>query len=174
MDEIKIAIGSGKLVGFTAPKYGTSSSVWWWSPTYYYDMARHVDILCAMTYDSNPSSGAAYQAWMTRQVTDVLESVSGEYWPDGSHPAPENGVMVFVGLPAFPANANHNPSYENILYGAQGLDAAITALNQANDPSQQYFQGAAVFLHADGSGNDGYASWATDWWWFGRFWLGAW
>jgi hypothetical protein len=81
---------------------------------------------------------------------------------------------VFIGLPAFPPNANHNPAYENIEYGAQGLDAAVTALINANDPAQGYFQGAGVFLHSDGSGSDGYASWNTDWWWFGRYWLAAW
>jgi hypothetical protein len=174
MDDIKAAVGSDKLVGFTPPKYGTGGSVWYWSPTYYYYMARHVDILCAMTYDGNPSSGAAYQAWMTAQATAIMQAVSGEYWPDGSHPAPGNGVMVFVGLPAFPGNANHNPAYENIKFGAQGLDAAITALANASDPAQACFQGAAVYLHTDGSGSDGYASWSTDWWWFGRYWLAAW
>jgi hypothetical protein len=174
MDEIKATIGPGKLVGFTPPKYGTNGSVWFWSPTYYYYMARHVDILCAMTYDDRVSSGAAYQTWLTSQTTDILSAVSGEYWTDGSHPAPANGVMVFIGLPAFPQNPNHDPRYENISYGAQGLDAAISALSDAGDAAQRYFQGAAVFLHADGSGNDGYASWSTDWWWFGRYWLGAW
>ena len=174
MDEIKAAIGTNKLVGFTPPKYATNNSVWFWSPTYYYYMARHVDILCAMTYDNASPSGSAYQAWMTSQATEILQAVSGEYWPDGSHPPPGNGVMVFIGLPAFPPNANHNPAYENIEFGAQGLDTAITSLNNAGDPSQGHFQGAAVFLHTDGSGADGYASWATDWWWFGRYWLAAW
>jgi len=174
MDEIKAGIGPGKLVAFTPPKYSTNGGASFWSPTYYYYMARHVDLLCAMTYDSVSSSGAAYQAWMTSQVTDILRAVSGEYWPDGSHPPPANGVMTFIGLPAFPANAYHNPSYENIVFGAQGLDAAMTALITEGDPSQVYFQGAAVYLHGDGSGSDGYASWATDWWWFGRYWLRAW
>jgi hypothetical protein len=174
MDEIKAAVGPGKLVAFTPPKYGTNGSVWSWSPTYYYYMARHVDFLCAMTYDSNPSSGEVYQAWMTSQATNILQAVSGEYWPDGSHPAPANGVTVFIGLPAFPANDNHDPSYENIMFGAQGLDAGLTALINGGDASQTYFQGAAVYLQSDGSGSDSYASWATDWWWFGRYWLGAW
>jgi glycosyl hydrolase family 18 (putative chitinase) len=174
MDEIKAAIGADKLVGVTPPKYGTNGSVWFWSPTYYYYMARHVDILCAMTYDNRSSSGAEYQSWLTSQATEILQAVSGEYWTDGSHPAPTNGVMVFIGLPAFPTNANHNPSNENIQYGAQGLDAAITSLINASDAAQGSFKGAAVFLHGDGSGTDGYASWDTDWWWFGRYWLAAW
>jgi hypothetical protein len=174
MDEIKAAIGAGKLVGFTPPKYGTNASTWLWGPTYYYDMARHVDILCAMTYDNRSSSGAEYQSWLTSQATQILRAVSGECWTDGSHPAPTNGVMIFIGLPAFPESVNHDPIDENIQYGAQGLNAAITALANAGDAARASFKGAAVFLHGDGSGTDGYASWSTDWWWFGRYWLAAW
>ena len=58
--------------------------------------------------------------------------------------------------------------------GLDPLDAAITALINASDAAQGSFKGAAVFLHGDGSGTDGYASWSTDWWWFGRYWLAAW
>ena len=42
------------------------------------------------------------------------------------------------------------------------------------DFSANYFQGAAVFLLSDGTGNDGYASYDTDWYWFGLQWLNNW
>jgi hypothetical protein len=176
MQEIHIALASypGSLTSFTAPKYGTTNQ-WWWSPTFFYYMARHVDILAAMTYDSGLTSGSDYQNWMTDQTTSILRAVSGKFWTnDAAHPLPVNGVKAIIGFPAFPGTAHHDVKVENIKQAAPGVDAALQRLQSEGDPSGDYFQGAAVFLHTDGTGKDGYASKSTDWWWFGHYWLGAW
>jgi len=82
-------------------------------------------------------------------------------------------VTVLIGLPAYPASKNHDPAVESVAYAAQGIDAAMTALVNAGDPAQRYFQGTAMYLHTDGSGRDGYATWNGDWAAFCSYWLGA-
>jgi hypothetical protein len=178
MDDIHRAINAppGKLTSLVAPKYkdGTPSQ-WFWSSTFYYAMGRHVDILAAMTYDSGEKPGNLYENWMRDQTTSILRSVSGKFWDnDPDHPSPENGIKVMLGFPAFPANAHHDVEAENIKYAAPGVDAGLKVLERSGDPSRDYFQGAAVFLHTDGTGKDHFASTSTDWWWFGHYWLQAW
>lgn len=161
MDQVKSAVGGGKLTSFAAPQYNaSSSSVWCWGPTYYYYMARHVDILMGMTYDSGSTSSSGYQSWMQQQTINILRAVSGEYWTDGSHSAPTNGVTVMLGFPAYPSNANHNPAYENTTNAAIGVQAGLGSIDAT---ASNFFRSAAVFLTTDGTGNDGYASWSTDW-----------
>ncbi|MDB5084159.1 MAG: hypothetical protein JWN30_1045 [Bacilli bacterium] len=175
MDDIKNGIGSSKLTGVAAHKLGTSASRWYWSPSYYYDMGRHVNVIVDMAYDTGLTAGTAYQGWMQAQVKSTMDAVSGKTWNnDANHPVPTNGIKVFIGLPAYPVNSNHNLSVENMQYGAQGLVAGITdLLNDSTDNSEAYFQGAAVYLHSNGSGSDGYAGWNTDWYDYGHYWLGA-
>ncbi|MBV8451447.1 MAG: hypothetical protein JOZ29_04145, partial [Deltaproteobacteria bacterium] len=179
MDDIHNAMSvyPGKLTSFVAPKYkyGTANE-WFWSPSFYYFMGRHVDIMAAMTYDSGITTGNPdYQNWMRDQTASILRSVSGKFWNnDAGHPAPDNDVRVMLGFPAFPANAYHDIAAENIKYAAPGVDAGLNGLASNRDLSRAYFQGAAVFLHTDGTGADHYASKSTDWWWFGHYWLQAW
>jgi len=176
MDEILSALTTspGKLTSFAAPKSGTTSQ-WFWSPTFYYYMGRHVDLLAAMTYDTKLTTGASYQDWMRDQSVEILRAVSGQFWNnDATHPAPTNGVKIIIGFPAFPASPVHDPKAENIKYAAPGLDAGLNILQSNGDPSASYLQGAGVFLHTDGTGRDSYASRSKDWWWFGHFWLGVW
>ncbi|WP_028551669.1 hypothetical protein [Paenibacillus sp. UNC451MF] len=49
-----------------------------------------------------------------------------------NHPEPTNGVRVFMGQPAFAGKpaSGHNTQYENMEFGLQGVDAAITALSK--------------------------------------------
>ena len=53
---------------------------------------------------------------------------------------------------------------------ASGIEAALANMDAS---SKSYLQGGAVYLHTDGSGADGYASYSTDWWMFGHYWVGA-
>lgn len=162
MDQIRTAIGSGKLTAFAAPQYSaTSSSAWSWSPTFYYYMALHVNYIIAMTYDSDSTTGPAYQSWIEQQTVNILQAVSGEYWTDGSHSAPTNGVQVLFGFPAYPNNPpNHYAAAENVQYAASGVASGLATLDTR---ALDTFGAAAVYLTTDGSGSDGYASWATDW-----------
>jgi hypothetical protein len=161
MDQIKTAIGGAKLTAFAAPQYSaTSASAWYWNPTFYYYMALHVNYMVAMTYDSQSTTGAAYQTWMQQQTANILQAVSGEYWTSG-HPAPPNGVKVLFGFPAYPNNPpTHSAAVEDTENAAIGVTNGLASADAAELAN---FGAAAIYLTTDGSGSDGYASWATDW-----------
>ena len=160
MDGIRSSIGGGNLTGVAAEKLATTTSQWYWSPSYYSQMAQHVDVIVDMAYDTGLGSGGAYQNWMESQTTSALQAVSG------------TNATVFMGIPAYPANATHDPAVENIPYAVQGIEAGITDLNVAGDTSVLYFHGTALYLHSDGSGSDGFAGWVKDWNVFANDWLG--
>jgi PKD repeat protein len=173
------SLGVGnKLTSFTSPSYTTSSTnnnIWDWPPMYYYNMATNIDLLCAMTYDTGYTSSMQYQNWIQDQTTNILKMVSGRHWSNDSlHPAPTNGVEVMIGFPAFPNSSNHTNTVENISVAARGVQAGLTNLQSRGDLSTNYFLGATVYLQNDGTGNDGFASYDTDWWWFGQYWLNTW
>ncbi len=156
-------------IGLAAGALGTHNA-YQWSADFYAQMAHHADFLCAMTYDSGISTAAQYQTWIENQVGGILAALqAGEKQGQAPHP----GFRLFVGLAAYPTNTHHNVAAENIASGAAGLDAAMVQLINAGDPSAQWFQGSAVFLHTDGSGQDGYAGWTTDWSSFQQAWLGT-
>jgi PKD repeat protein len=173
------SLGVGnKLTSFTSPTYtisSTNNNVWNWPPMYYYAMGTNIDLLVAMTYDTGFTSGSQYQSWIQDQTTNILKMVSGRYWNNDSlHPAPTNGVEVMTGFPAFPNSSNHTNTAENISFAAPGVQAGLTNLQSRGDLSTNYFLGAAVYLQSDGTGSDGYASYDTDWFWFGQYWLNTW
>lgn len=163
---------SSRELGVAAHKYGDFSR-WKWPTRYFYYMAKYVNVLPVMTYNSGSTSGAGYQSWMQSQATSVLRSVSGKAYADSNHPPPTNSPRVYFGFPAYPASSSHDPAYENTKYGAWGLDAAVTALvNDASDDSEDFMAGAFMYLHVDGnSATQTYARWDTDWYWFYTYWL---
>ncbi len=177
-DDIKTgftALGiSDKLTSLTPHKYGTTSE-WWWPAQYYYEIGQKIDLICAMTYNSSNTTGAAYQTWIQDQTTNILKAVSGKSWNnDAQHPAPTNGVKVMIGFPAYANSTFHTNTAENTMFAGLGTEAGLADLRARGDFSTNYFQGAAVYLHADGTGSDGFASYDKDWWWFGQYWLNAW
>jgi hypothetical protein len=169
------AIGTGnKLTSFTSEKYGTNNSEWVWSPQFYYDMAPHLDLLCAMTYDSGIKMGSEYHDWMEYQTTNILRAVSGKWWDnDAQHPPPANRIRVMIGFPAFPNSQWHTNAAENVIFASSGVKAALADLSKRGDNSAGYFMGAAVYAHSDGTGTNGYANNDTDWRWFQEHWLNA-
>lgn len=177
MEELRAGLDevgrSDALLSFAAHKLGTTNQ-YQWSPAFYYEMAKRVDVLASMSYNSGSTTGAEYRAWTRNQLQSVLRAVSGQAWTDGAHPPPSRPVTVLFGMPSYPPNASHEPSAENIEYGAQGLRDGINALKLTNDPSLAYLGGGAVYLHTNGINDDNYARWSTEWWWFGHYWLQRW
>ena len=178
IDELRVAFRSARLgekkISVASHQCGLNSK-WKWHPDYYYYMAKHVDQIIAMTYDSGITSPDAYSAWMRAQTKLILQSVSGENWADGSHPAPSNPVQILLGFPAYPpdsATSPHSATAETIRYAAIGARDGLEDLKKAHSPSLAYFQGGAFFLHSDGTGKDGYGSFGQDWWWWRKYWLG--
>jgi len=170
MDGITTAIGPGKLTAFASPQYSaTSSNRYFWSPTFYYYMALHVNYLVTLTYDTGLTTGAAYQSYMESQAQGVLQAVAGEYWSGGTHPPPANGVKVLFGFPAYPNNPpNHYADAETTQYAGLGVEAGLTTLDNT---ALANFGAAAVYLTTNGNTTDGYASWTGDWTNFYNYWL---
>jgi hypothetical protein len=125
-----------------------------------------------MTYDSGVKTEDEYKTWMAGQTKDILNAVSGATWKnDADHPAPKNGVKVFIGIPGFPPNNWHVPAAETVAAAAAGAKDGLDELKAGNSASLPYFAGAAVYLYTDGSGKDNYSNEATDWKAFEEGWL---
>jgi hypothetical protein len=175
MDEMRAGFAAvnrpSAWVSLAAPQIG-SASAWRFTPQQYYELAPKVDLLALMAYDTQLATGADYQARVQQQVNDILRAIQGESFNDGQHLPPASPSGLLVGLPAYAQTANHDPAVENVAAGAQGLTSAVSALTAGNDPAARNLAGAAVYLHNDGTGTDGYAGWSTDWADFASFWLG--
>jgi hypothetical protein len=169
MQEIKQAAGPSRKIGFAAHKIG-NLGIWQFSEVYYHYLARNVDYIASMTYNSGKKTPEDYQDWMKMQTRNVLRAVSGAAWNnDANHPAPTNGVKVFIGLSVYPTDPiNHRAGIEVIQAGAAGIKEGLAELD---DASRSYFEGAHLYAHSDGVSDDGYAKWTTDWEDFRTFWL---
>jgi len=150
-----------------------SGSEWGWTPQAFYELGALVDHLAVMGYTVGIQNAPTYRAWIEAQTRDILRAVSGRYFNDSAHPRHSKAARVFMGLPAIGECTHHDPEAENISWGAPGIDRAISGMIAGGDLSVSSFGGAAVYLHFDGY-QSGYATFATDWWWLGRHWLGAW
>jgi hypothetical protein len=165
-----------KKIGVAAPQYTarTPKPNWGWDSSDYYYMARYVDYIIAMTYDSGLTDESRYAPWMKDQTTLILQSVSGSAWGfDASHPKPTNGVKVLIGLPGFYTSTKaHDPKIENVSHGAPGVLDGLALLSPMDSTSLSYFQGAVMFSHDGGADDSMYARYNTDWHWWIEGWLG--
>lgn len=121
-----------------------------WSASYYREVARRVDQIAVMTYDSALPLPVLYRQWMRFQVIEISNAVDG------------TGVQLFFGIPTSEEKTwTHWPSAENMRSGLQGL---IDGLNDAKA------QAAAV------TGVAIYPYWDTDkaeWAIYEALWLGS-
>lgn len=193
MAEIRRAFRSrpelaGKKTAVASFKFGQGDR-WYWNAAHYHYMARYVDYMTAMTYDTAISTtGTDYANWVATQTESILSAVSGRYWNfDAEHPAPTNGVKVFIGFPAYPdRQPNHYRTIETTPFAAQGTFLGLNRNpSPAKEISNSYFQGAVMYVHDTGrlvvdqeTGQPNlmksYATIDYDWWWWGRHWVGAW
>jgi hypothetical protein len=183
----------GKSLGFTPPKLEfnpPNTDGWRWDPQNFYEMGLLVDQLQVMTYNSSTTSQTAYTDWIKKQTEGVLKAVSGE---TTGHAVPIHQPKIFIGFPAMgPYDSLHESGVETVAPAADGVNQALTELINQGSPSQRFFAGTAIFVQGDGTGypcrgsdggivdagSDGAvcetARYETDWWWYGRSWLGSW
>ena len=163
-----------KKIGVAAPQLTRKKPKpnWAWDLSDYHFIARYVDTIVAMTYDSGLKT-PEYQSWISDQTAQILRAVSGAAWNfDADHPQPTNGVKVLIGLPGFYARTNaHIPEIEDVAHGAPGIWQALTELNSTNPATLRYFQGAAMFSHDGGASDSLYARYDADWRWWLEDWL---
>jgi len=165
-----------KRIGVAAPQYTARKPKpnWGWDSSDYYYMAKHVDYIIAMTYDSGLTDESGYAPWMKEQTIHILQAVSGAIWKfDASHPRPANEVKVLIGLPGFHASTKaHSPEVETVAHGARGILDSLSNLAATDKTSPGYFQGAFMFSHDGGSDDSNYARYNSDWRWWVTNWLG--
>jgi hypothetical protein len=164
-----------KKIGFAAPQHTDKvpKPNWGWNSSDYHYMARYVDYVVAMTYDSGLEK-AEYQSWIENQTAQILQAVSGAAWNfNDEHPRPTNGVKVLIGLPGFWTRTKaHDPDVENVAHGAPGVLAGLSHLHSTDRTSLGYFQGTAMFSHDGGAADSLYARYGKDWLWWLNHWLG--
>jgi hypothetical protein len=86
-----------------------------WSADYYRQVARRVDQIAVMTYDSAMPLATLYRLWMRFQVIEVSRAVDG------------TGAQLFFGVPTSEEETRtHRPGAENVTSGLHGL---IVGLN---------------------------------------------
>lgn len=95
---------------------------WRWSAAYYRDIARRVDQIAVMTYDSGLPSPYLYRLWQRGQMVNISRALEGI------------PVELFIGVPTSEeATRTHNPSAENMTSGLLGVrdglhNSAITGV----------------------------------------------
>jgi hypothetical protein len=165
---------NNKKIAFAAPQLSrkTPKPHWAWDSSDYHYMARYLDYIVAMTYDSGLKK-PEYGSWIDDQTTQILRAVSGSAWgSDAAHPRPKNGVKVFIGLPGFYARTRaHDPEIETVAQGAPGVLRALSQLSAGDRSSSRCFEGAAMFSHDGGAADSAYARYDKDWLSWLQHWL---
>jgi hypothetical protein len=164
-----------KKIGFAAPQFTarTPKPNWAWNASDYYHMAKYLNYVVAMTYDSGLQDQSQYRPWMASQTTHILQAVSGAAWRfDMTHPRPTNGVRVLVGLPGYyTVTTAHNPDVENVFYGAAGMGDGLSLLASMDRVSLGFYQGATMYAHDGGAADSVFARYDRDWLWWSNSWI---
>lgn len=120
-----------------------------WRTSYYREVARRVDQIAVMTYDSTMPLAPLYRQWVRFQVIEISRAMDG------------TSVQLFFGIPTSEEETwTHWPDAENIRSGLQGL---IDGLNDAEAESAAV-AGVAIYPYWD----TGEAEWAI----YKALWLG--
>jgi len=105
-----------------------------WGTNYYREVAKRVDQIAVMSYDSAMPLPCLYRQWMRFQVIEISRAVDGV------------DVQLFFGVPTSEEKTwTHWPSAENIRSGLQGL---IDGLNDA-EARPTTVTGVAIYPHWD-------------------------
>jgi hypothetical protein len=165
-----------KKIGIAAPQFTERAPKpdWGWAASDYYEVAKAVNCIIAMTYDSGLTDESKYAPWMSEQTRRILQAVSGASWGfDAAHPKPVASARVLIGLPGFYTETKaHNPDVETIIHGAAGIVDGLSQLKSKDRTSLGYFQGAAMYTHDGGAADSIYARYDRDWSWWRKYWLG--
>ncbi len=122
LDEVRGALGEeAELSIATRQIWPVLSNVKWpiidqrtWRASYYSEVAKRVDQIAVMTYDSAMPLAFLYRQWMQFQVVEISRAVEG------------TGVQLFFGVPTYEERSwTHRPSVENMRAGLEGIIAGL-------------------------------------------------
>ncbi len=162
LDETRAAIGPGKLISISAPKWAPAARVIpfvqaifgrgsaWWTAYYFLTVSIHVDQVVVMMYNTALPSATLYETLVKQETEHILQANNRS-----KHPA-----EVLIGIPTYHDNGpGFHDTAENMLSGLLGITAG---LNSGVDTS--HFGGVAI-----------YPLWLTsqsDWQTYNHLWLG--
>ena len=118
LDELRDALGPGPTLSVATRRiWPILPEKQWpfvgqlaWRASYYREIARRVDQIAVMTYDSAMPYSLVYCQWVRFQVIEVSQAVDG------------TGVQVFFGIPTSEERTwTHWPWAENMRSGLKGL-----------------------------------------------------
>lgn len=142
LDEIRAAIGSKRKISIAASHWmpGALNALpflrdFRWTDGYYRQVAKRVDQIVTMTYDSYSPTPAIYRLWVREQVRGINASLT------------DSGVELLIGISVSKEETlSHQPPIENLRNGLAGLCAGIS-----NHPG---VNGVAIYADWDFSESD--------------------
>jgi hypothetical protein len=162
LDVTRSLLPPGKLLSISAPMWAPNAHVaeWMrstlgkgaglWTSYYYAAVAKHVDQLVVMEYNTAIPNGPAYRLYVKQQTQHILDAVRSA----------RNPPEVLVALPSYHENGFwFHDSAENL---GDGLPGVVDGLNSDRGPRP--FAGVAIYRF----GTTGAADWRT----YDRLWLG--
>ena len=115
----RISVAAMKLTPF-APAIGPDSLVGYsWDDNYYHEVARRVDQLAVMTYDSGVPLANLYIKYVSWETSHILESLQD---------VPT--CRVLIGVPTYDGHTFWHQGAENIGSGLQGVIEALDGYRQ--------------------------------------------
>lgn len=140
LSSIKKMIGSEKILSVASMKWRGIRiphiwhDKWFWGTEYYKDVAKEVDQVVTMLYDTSIPLKKAYVWYVKNQTRNILNTIA------------KSGNLqceVLIGLPAYDKKTRvHNPDVENIENGLYGVIAVLEKGNQ-----KAGFAGVAIYAH---------------------------
>lgn len=140
LDAVRQAIGPDVILSISTrhiqPVFSDTRLPWigqfLWRASYYREIARRVDQVALMTYDSHLPLPQLYRLWTRFQVIALTRALEGVE------------VDVFIGVPTSEeVTASHVPRAENM---ASGLQGTIDGLNDAAS-RPQVVTGVGIYPH---------------------------
>ncbi len=158
LDETRQAIGPNPVLSIAArttwPILPDAPWTRWlgsifWSASYYKQLARYVDQIALMTYDSGLGQPVLYRQWTRFQVIQTSNALAGL------------PVELLIGVPTSEEeSSSHHPAAENITSGLQGV---IDGLNDF-EAQPNAVTGVAIYPYWETDSN----KWAV----YNSLWLG--
>jgi hypothetical protein len=157
LEKIRAAIGvqsrlsiAGREITPFLPEADLIVNRWFtWRGDYYREVARRVDQVAVMAYDSHAPFGFWYEQWVRHQVINLTNSLRG------------TTAEILIGIPTSEEySSSHDPAVENMQTGLTGLLAGLNDL----DAQPERISGVAIYPYWDTSEDE----WQT----YSKLWLG--
>ena len=125
LDEVRLGIGtarlsiSGREITPLLPEADIILNRWFtWRADYYREIARRVDQIAVMSYDSHAPAGWVYEKWVQFQIIALTNSLK------------DAAADLFIGIPTSEEQtASHDPAVENMVSGLSGLLMGLNDLD---------------------------------------------